>query len=941
MTTRIGWQTAGILAAVMLQAAQASAPGRILILTGRNNHDWKSVSAETRAALEESGRFAVATLEDPAGLTPERLGGVDAIVSIWNAFGAAGGPQADWPAAAKSALIDFVRGGKGHVVLHAGGSSFADWKEYQQLIGGASWKNGVTHHGAPHEFAVRIVAPDHPVTKGMAGFTTRDELWIETGLDRAVTVLAEGRAADGASWQPVAAVNPFGRGRNFILLLGHDAETLRNPGARTLLVRGTEWAATGAVTLPAGEPAPTAETVVPRVLEYAFGAGREPLRDLEALLAATKPEGREALADALSQALGRGGSPAARAALCAALGQVGSARHVPTLAAAALDPGLAPAAVGALERIGGDAARAALRGALDKADARTAPAIALAVGRAGDTAAVPVLIARAAGADAAVRAAAWTALGALATPEALAALMSARAKAAPEEREVLGQAICAAAARSPAGKAVPALDALAADANLSAGLRRAVWTLLFRTSEDAADRIRKALASDDDLARAAALRAVGQRNPRDFDAALAGALPALPPRPAAQALALLGRAGTDAARAAVRARLADTDDAVRIEAIRAAGLLDDAAAATALVARLEAADNDERRALAAALSRIGGAEVSRELLAKLDAPPAVARVAAEILAAREAPGRSVVPVLLKSVREGPPPAAQAAAKALGILGDAEAAGELLRLVAGGSDEQAKASLPALQQILRRPGADAAEAIRANLASAPPARRAGLLALLSADGKPATLALLLGQLKGDDLEARLAALRVLAQWKGREPLDALKEAAARANDEREKGLARRAVLQISGGTGGVNVALGATADSPDGLEKDGQAGGDAAGIDGNPKTYWDEVDRQPLYRYRVTLKTPAVIGALRITGWAHENYAPKDFEVLCDDKVVATVRDAAYEDNRATIALDPVKASVVELRITGSYGASPAIRELEILSESTRPEEGKP
>ena len=67
----------------------------------------------------------------------------------------------------------------------------------------------------------------------------------------------------------------------------------------------------------------------------------------------------------------------------------------------------------------------------------------------------------------------------------------------------------------------------------------------------------------------------------------------------------------------------------------------------------------------------------------------------------------------------------------------------------------------------------------------------------------------------------------------------------------------------------------------------------------------------------------------------------EYALYCDGKVVATVRDAAYEDNRATIALDPVKASVVELRITGSYGASPAIRELEILSESAPAKEGKP
>ena len=38
---------------------------------------------------------------------------------------------------------------------------------------------------------------------------------------------------------------------------------------------------------------------------------------------------------------------------------------------------------------------------------------------------------------------------------------------------------------------------------------------------------------------------------------------------------------------------------------------------------------------------------------------------------------------------------------------------------------------------------------------------------------------------------------------------------------------------------VNIAPQGMASSPDGLKKDGAAGGDQAAIDGNPDTYWDE------------------------------------------------------------------------------------------------------
>jgi len=69
------------------------------------------------------------------------------------------------------------------------------------------------------------------------------------------------------------------------------------------------------------------------------------------------------------------------------------------------------------------------------------------------------------------------------------------------------------------------------------------------------------------------------------------------------------------------------------------------------------------------------------------------------------------------------------------------------------------------------------------------------------------------------------------------------------------------------------------------------------------------------------------------GYQQQNYAPKDFEVLCDDKVVKKIPDAQYTDNLLTIALPPTTCTTVELRITGYYGKSPAIRELEIYGKS--------
>ncbi len=128
---------------------------------------------------------------------------------------------------------------------------------------------------------------------------------------------------------------------------------------------------------------------------------------------------------------------------------------------------------------------------------------------------------------------------------------------------------------------------------------------------------------------------------------------------------------------------------------------------------------------------------------------------------------------------------------------------------------------------------------------------------------------------------------------------------------------------------LNIAPLGTASSPDGLDKDGAAGDDQAAIDGDPATYWDEKDGQPLYRLVVTFKQPERIAALSILGYQHHSYAPKDFEILCDGKLVKKVENAQYDNNFLLLRLEEIACTSVELKITGYYGQSPAIRELGI------------
>jgi HEAT repeat protein len=130
-------------------------------------------------------------------------------------------------------------------------------------------------------------------------------------------------------------------------------------------------------------------------------------------------------------------------------------------------------------------------------------------------------------------------------------------------------------------------------------------------------------------------------------------------------------------------------------------------------------------------------------------------------------------------------------------------------------------------------------------------------------------------------------------------------------------------------GMINIAPQGKAASPDDLDKDGTAGDDQAGIDGDPATYWDEKDGQKLYRFVVTFKQSEKIAAISLMGYEHHQYAPKDFEVLCDGKSVKKVDNAQYDSNFLLLRLDETTCTSLELKITGYYGQSPAIRELGI------------
>jgi type 1 glutamine amidotransferase len=224
-------------------------PIQVLLISGKNNHEWQKTSPAFRQILEEMGFFKVDITERPDTLKTSVLKNYQVIASNWNAF-----PETtrQWGEVAEKAIMNFVNKGGGFVLFHSASAAHYDWPEYQKMVGATWGKN--THHGQIAPFEVKIQNTKHKVTKGMKNFMITDELWVEMDQQPGNVVLCsafapssnKGRDRD----EPVLICRKQGKGRCFYLVLGHDVAAMQNLGWKTLMQRGTEWAAKGRVTIP-------------------------------------------------------------------------------------------------------------------------------------------------------------------------------------------------------------------------------------------------------------------------------------------------------------------------------------------------------------------------------------------------------------------------------------------------------------------------------------------------------------------------------------------------------------------------------------------------------------------------------------------------------------------------------------------------------------------
>lgn len=298
---------------------------KALIVDGQNNHAvWPKSTIMMKQYLEETGLFEVDIDRSQYTWRAERekdylpLAGIgetedleqpkhdpdfnpdfsqyDVVISNF------GWKAAPWPQETEEALEEYLEAGGGFVSVHAADNSFPEWDEYNKMIGLGGWggrdeshgpyvyfneegnlvkdssPGGCGAHGPQHVFPITVREPDHPITQGMpqTWLTTKDECYAKLrGPAENMTVLATGKDLSGKAptdrHEPMLMVINYGKGRVFHTTLGHDDYSQESVGFIISFLRGTQWAATGEVTIPIPKDFPTADQSTSRPFQLKEG----------------------------------------------------------------------------------------------------------------------------------------------------------------------------------------------------------------------------------------------------------------------------------------------------------------------------------------------------------------------------------------------------------------------------------------------------------------------------------------------------------------------------------------------------------------------------------------------------------------------------------------------------------------------------------------------
>ncbi len=723
-------------------------------------------------------------------------------------------------------LLEFVRGGKGIIGIHASTDNFYNWPEAAEMMGGLfdghPWTAGGT-------WAVKIDEPDHPLNRPFGGraFLIKDEIYQIKGpysrdthrvllsLDMTnlrnhqVTGIKREDNDFAISW-----VRPYGDGRVFYCSLGHNLEVLLNSAVLGHYLAGIQYALGD---LAIDDAASNSLAVTPRpaltteagtaydpfaaLVTYDFDHSRLPLAAIEAEIRSSPPARHAAIEARLIKILENPESTfAARQFVCRMLRRIGPARSLPHLSRLLRDEKLSDAARFALQGHASPEVDRILRAALDELDGDLRIGVIGTIGQRRDEGAVPRIAALITDTDPVLAAACITALGEIGNSEAVAALDGAQP---PTGLETLRQ------------------DALlrCADNLLADGAVADAQPIYFRmTSEELPVTVRVAAhrgvvrcqregavqallvmfrSNKREIQQAAARFMVELRDIVDL-VPIAEQLATLPISSCVMALSSLAFCQYRAAAPAVVRASESDDEAVQTAALSALGDVGDTSHVP-LLAKAAAASDAAGRAAAQSLARLGGEGVDDLIINSVPESEGPVRAALiRALAARRAAGQ--VPTYLEYAEDSDGLVRTESFRALALFATDGDLPSLLGLLDRELVKEDRTELEkAIVAVCRRMEDEdtAVDLLLAAYSGKPVTVRASILSLLGGLPGGKSLMALSTATRDESGEIRMVAIDKLGRWPDTSPLEILLGIARESEHADERSLAFAGALRLAG------------------------------------------------------------------------------------------------------------------------------------------------
>jgi HEAT repeat protein len=833
---------------------------KALIVTGQNNHDWKTSTPILKQILEDTGLFDtdVAT-SPPAGSDMDNFNlefsSYQLVVLNYNGN--------NWSGAAQKAFVDYVKSGGGVVVYHSADNSFTGWKEYNEITGLGGWGNrnenagpyfywkdgkiiqdtspGIGgYHGFQHAFMVTNRDTSHPITQGLPPrwMHARDELYsLMRGPGKNMHVLATAYSSplqNGTGRdEPILFTVHYGKGRVFHTVLGHAGGEIPPPsmecvGFIVTFQRGAEWAATGKVTqkIPGDFPGvyrdtatpddvrrwenfrpPSLKEILQKVSAYDYGEDEEILSQLRDYVRAHRhsPESIRLCEEQLAEFLDSDSTLAAKMAVCRHLREIGTSVSVPILEKMLLEQETSDIARYALEKIPGTSVDRALIRGLSRSEGQVRIGILSSLGQRKNPEAVPVLEILLYDSDTSAAVSAAVALGNIATPEAYAALTKSLGKTSGELQSQIASSLLKCAeqyhVRRDWKTAVKICDKVLSQKLTTPIHQAAVKCKIAASGNEAEKMIIDILKGKEPVLYPPAIRMV-----RDvFDGThiheVCKFLPALPEDSQVQLLEVLSHYREKAARdSAVKATHSE-NTMVRIAALQALQSVGDSSTVELLVNHAAGAQGEEQSAARISLWGLYGKGVDRAILlnlVKLTDPNIQEELIRSVGERRISNGKNF---LFSRTRYSNSEIRLAAIRALKNVSSTSDLPRLLQLLINAPGEREQQELESTIAKVAGQRSDPigrANAVRVMLPSVKDVKkRAALYRVLGKIGDDSSLPLVREALKDDNPEIRDAVVRALSDWPTVSPGEDLAHVVQTSSNRVHKVLALRAYIRMIG------------------------------------------------------------------------------------------------------------------------------------------------